>query len=158
MDGWGGPLTQDWIDRHAALQRKILERERGFDMTPVLQGFTGHVPEALAKVRPIANYRKLPSWCGFPGTTFVDPQDPLFQEIGRRFVEEQTRLFGTDHYYAADVYRDVAAERGPAFIKAMAEAVYGSMAAADPDAVWLMQERLFVNNPEFWKESQTEAC
>ncbi len=158
MDGWGGPLTRDWIDRHAALQRKILERERAFGMTPVLQGFTGHVPEALSRVRPEANYQKLPSWCGFPGTTFVDPRDPLFREVGRRFVEEQTRLFGTDHYYASDTFIEMSPPSDdPVFIKAMAEAVYGAMAAADPDAVWLMQGWLFVNNPEFWKEAQTEA-
>ncbi len=158
MDGWGGPLTRDWIDRHAALQRKILERERAFGMTPVLQGFTGHVPAALSRVRPEAKYQQLPSWCGFPGTSFVDPQDPLFLEVGRRFVEEQTRLFGTDHYYASDTFIEMSPpSNDPAFIKAMAEAVYGGMAAADPDAVWLMQGWLFVNNPEFWKEAQTEA-
>ena len=158
MDGWGGPLTQDWIDRHAALQQKILKRERAFGMTPVLQGFTGHVPEALSKVRPEARYQQLPSWCGFPGTTFVDPQDPLFLEVGRRFIETQTRLFGTNHYYASDTFIEMSPPSDdPVFIKAMAEAVYGGMAAADPGAVWLMQGWLFVNNPEFWKEAQTEA-
>lgn len=28
MDGWGGPLTQSWIDSHRELQRKILARQR----------------------------------------------------------------------------------------------------------------------------------
>ncbi len=158
MDGWGGPLTDDWVDRHAALQCKIAARERAFGMTPVLQGFTGHVPAALARVRPEAKYQQLPSWCGFPGTLFVDPQDPLFKEIGWRFIEEQTRSFGTDHYYAADTFIEMSPPSDdPAFIKTMAEAVYGGMAAADPKAKWLMQGWLFVNNPDFWKEAQTEA-
>lgn len=158
IDGWGGPLTDDWINRHAALQRRILERERAFGMSPVLQGFTGHVPSSLSRVRPEAKYQQLPSWCGFPGTVFVDPQDPLFQEMGRRFVEEQTRQFGTSHYYAADTFIEMSPpSEDPAFIDAMAKAVYGGMAAADPDAIWLMQGWLFVNNPGFWKEPQSRA-
>lgn len=158
MDGWGGPLTEDWINRHAALQKRILERERALGMTPVLQGFTGHVPAALARVRPDAKYQQLPSWCGFPGTLFVDPQDPLFQEMGRRFIEEQTSQFGTNHYYAADTFIEMSPpSEDPAFIDAMARAVYGGMAATDPEAVWVMQGWLFVNNPGFWKEPQTRA-
>jgi alpha-N-acetylglucosaminidase len=34
------------VARHAKLQQQILARERAFGMTPVLQGFTGHVPPA----------------------------------------------------------------------------------------------------------------
>ena len=104
MDGWGGPLPQSWIDRHTELEKKILARQRELGMTPVLQGFTGHVPAALKKKYPQAAFRQLPSWCGFPGTYFVDPLDPLFRQIGQAFVEEQTRLFGTDHFYAADTF------------------------------------------------------
>jgi alpha-N-acetylglucosaminidase len=48
LDGWGGPLPADWIDRHEQLGKQILARQRALGMTPVLQGFTGHVPEAVA--------------------------------------------------------------------------------------------------------------
>ncbi|MBN1198290.1 MAG: alpha-N-acetylglucosaminidase N-terminal domain-containing protein, partial [Bacteroidales bacterium] len=44
IDGFGGPLPASWRESHAALQQKILDRERALGMTPVLQGFTGHVP------------------------------------------------------------------------------------------------------------------
>ena len=44
LDGWGGPLPNSWVERHAELQQRILARERALGMTPVLQGFTGHVP------------------------------------------------------------------------------------------------------------------
>lgn len=158
MDGWGGPLPQSWIDSHRDLQQKIVARERELGMRPVLQGFTGHVPVALKNHFPDATFQQLPQWCAFPGTTFVDPQDPLFQKIGHAFIAEQTRQFGTDHMYASDTFIEMSPPTDdPAFLTRMGAAVYEAMAGADPEAVWLMQGWLFHNNPEFWKEPQTEA-
>lgn len=158
MDGWGGPLPHSWIDEHRALQQKIVARERELGMRPVLQGFTGHVPAALKEHFPEATFQQLPEWAGFPGTTFVDPQDPLFQTIGHAFIEEQTRQFGTDHFYASDTFIEMSPPTNdPAFLTRMGKAVYEAMAGADPEAVWLMQGWLFYNNAEFWKEPQTKA-
>ena len=158
MDGWGGPLPQSWIDRHRALQQKILARERELGMTPVLQGFTGHVPAALKDKFPDAKFQQLPSWCGFPGTLFVDPQDALFLRIGQAFIEEQTRMYGTDHLYASDTFIEMSPpSKDPAFLAAMGKAVYDAMKAGDPEATWVMQGWLFVNNPKFWQPPQAKA-
>lgn len=158
LDGWGGPLPQSWIDRHRDLELKILARQRELGMTPVLQGFTGHVPVALRQKFPQAKFQQLPSWCGFPGTSFLDPLDPLFRQIGKLFVDEQTRLFGTSHLFAADTFIEMSPpSNDPAFLKNMGQAVFGAMQDADPDAVWVMQGWLFVNNPGFWKPPQNEA-
>jgi len=158
MDEWGGPLTQSWIDRHFELERSILARERELGMKPVLQGFTGHVPPAIEQAFPAAKLHKVSDWCGFPGTRFLDPGDPLFARIGKAFVEEQTRLYGTDHLYAADTFIEMSPpSEDPAFLDAMGKAIHGAMAAADPKAVWVMQGWIFFNNPTFWKAPQTEA-
>jgi len=158
IDGWGGPLPQRWIDRHRKLQQKTLARERELGMTPVLQGFTGHVPEALKVKFPDAEFQQLPSWCGFPGTTFVDPASPLFDQIGAAFIQEQTRQYGTDHLYASDTFIEMSPPSDdPQFLAQMGKAVYGAMATADPEATWVMQGWLFVNNPEFWKPPQAAA-
>lgn len=158
IDGWGGPLSQSWIDRHAELERRILERERELGMKPVLQGFTGHVPAALKSKFPDSKFQQLPSWCGFPGTMFVDPQDPLFVTVGKAFVEEQARQFGTDHLYASDTFIEMSPpSNDPAFLNAMGQAVFEAMRSGDPDAVWVMQGWLFVNNPNFWQPPQARA-
>jgi alpha-N-acetylglucosaminidase len=158
LDGWGGPLPDSWIEKHAELQRKILARERAFGMTPVLQGFTGHVPAAVTNVFPQAKLQRLPKWCNFPATWFVDPQDPLFVTLGKRFVQEQTRLFGTDHFYAADTFIEMPPPRNdPPFLAAMGRSVYEAMRAADPDAVWVLQGWLFFNAPDFWQPPQGRA-
>jgi alpha-N-acetylglucosaminidase len=48
--GWGGPLPLQWLTARRDLQLKILARQRGLGMTPVLGAFAGHVPGAFAKV------------------------------------------------------------------------------------------------------------
>jgi len=158
IDGWGGPLPQSWIDSHHALQKKILARQRELGMTPVLQGFTGHVPAALKERFPEAKFQQLPSWCKFPGTHFLDPMDPLFIQVGKAFIEEQTRQFGTDHLYASDTFIEMSPPSSdPQFLANMGRAVYGAMKAGDPDAIWIMQSWIFTNNPKFWKPPQAKA-
>jgi len=158
MDGWGGPLSQTWIDKHCELEKRIVARERELGMTPALQGFTGHVPAGLKTRFPEANLRQTSSWCGFPPTYFVDPADPLFIRIGKAFVEEQTRQYGTDHLYASDTFIEMTPpSNDPAFLTSMGRAVYEAMAAADPSAVWVMKGWIFVNNPKFWQPPQAKA-
>jgi alpha-N-acetylglucosaminidase len=84
--------------------------------------------------------------------------DPLFEKVGKAFVEEQTRQFGTDHLYASDTFIEMSPpSNDPKFLAVMGKAVYQAMTAADPKAVWVMQGWLFFNNPNFWKPPQSKA-
>ncbi|KAF3975926.1 hypothetical protein CMV_000839 [Castanea mollissima] len=59
LHGWGGPLTQSWLDQQLALQKWILSRVLELGMTPVLPSFSGNIPAALKKISPSANITKL---------------------------------------------------------------------------------------------------
>ena len=158
IDRWAGPLPQSWIDSHAELQKKIVARERAFGMTPILQGFTGHCPVGLKKAFPEAKIVKLTPWCRFDSTYFVDPNDPLFRKVGEIFIEEQTKLYGTDHLYASDTFIEMPpTNNDPAFLSAMGRAIHGSMTAADPEAIWVLQGWIFYNAKKFWKPPQYRA-
>ena len=160
IDGLGGPLPESWIRSHAELERKILARERELGMTPVLQGFTGHVPPALRSLYPSARIRQTGDWsAGFSGTYFLDPVDPLFRRIGRLFIEKQTALFGTDHLYAADTFNEMDPPSGdPDFLRGVSGAIYGAMAEADPRAVWVLQGWFLYYSPaKFWTEARSRA-
>lgn len=128
-------------------------------MTPVLQGFTGHVPASIKEVFPGAKIHQTGDWsAGFSGTWFLDPLDPLFQRIGRRFIERQTELYGTDHVYAADSFNEIdPPSNEPAFLAGMGRAVYQSMQSADPSAVWVLQGWFLYYQAKFWKEPQARA-
>jgi len=141
LDGWGGPLPLSYIDGQEKLQHLILARARSLGMQAVLPAFAGHVPRALARQRPAAKVVPIkPGWSGMPAefaTYFLDPKDPLFAEIQARFLAEQTRLYGTDHLYAADPFNEmVPPSWEPAYLAGVADSIYRGMAAADRDARW----------------------
>ena len=160
IDGLGGPLPDSWLENHKQLQQKILKRERTFGMTPILQGFTGHVPETITEQYPDASLHKTGNWsAGFGGTNFLDPSDDLFKRIGKLFIEKQTEMYGTDHYYSADCFNEVNPDTDdPVFLADMSKSVYQSIAAADSLAVWVMQAWfLYYSIDDFWKEPQSRA-
>ena len=70
----------------------------------------------------------------------------------------QTRLFGTDHLYASDTFIEMQPpSNDPAFLAAMGRVGLRGHAGRDPEAVWVLQGWLFVNNPKFWKPPQGRA-
>ena len=125
-------------------------------MTPVLQGFTGHIPQALAKKFPGTKAQRI-HWCEFD-TCMLDPQDPLFQKVATLFIEEQTRLFGSDHLYDADSFIEMSPPSGDLkYLAGIGRAIYEGMAKADPKAVWLLQGWTFMNQAQFWKQDRIKA-
>jgi alpha-N-acetylglucosaminidase len=100
-----------------------------------------------------------PFGCGFE----VDPRDPLFLEIGARFIRKQRELYGNAsdvHFYAAIQFTEEIPSAGstllptadPAFLAAWGRATHGGMVAADPQAVWVL-DGWFANangEPWFW--------
>jgi len=158
IDAWGGPLPQHWIDSHKALQKKILERERSFGMTPVLSSFTGHVPPSFKDKFPGAKVKRTNWDAGFPDVFILDPDDPMFETIGKKYIEAQTKEFGTDHLYSADTFNEnVPPTNDSTYLDGMSKKVFNSMAAADPKAIWVMQGWMFHYNNKFWQPQQIKA-
>jgi alpha-N-acetylglucosaminidase len=156
LDSHGGPLPKDWVVRHVELGQKIVTRERALGMTPVLQGFTGHIPAALVTKFPGTKAPQI-HWIEF-NTYMLDPQDPLFQRIGTLFIEEQTRLFGSDHLYAADSFIEMSPPSDDLrYLAGTGRAIYDGMGKADPQAVWLLQGWTFMSQTQFWKQDRIKV-
>lgn len=157
LDGWEGPLPQSIMKKQEEMQKRILLQERSLGMTPVLPAFTGHVPPAFASRYPDAKLRKT-SWVNFPEVSILDPGEEMFSTIGRMFIEEQTALYGTNHYYSADTFNEnLPPSSDSLFLAGMSEKVYNSMAAVDSEAVWVMQGWLFYHERNFWGEPEIKA-
>lgn len=157
LDGWGGPLPQSFMDDHEKLQKQILHAERSLGMTPVLPAFTGHVPPTFEEKFPEAKVRKT-EWVNFPEVSILDPEEELFTEIGKMFIQEQTALYGTDHFYSADTFNEnTPPTNDSTYLAQMSAKVYSAMSDVDPDAVWVMQGWLFYHEREFWGEDQIKA-
>ena len=141
IDGWCGPLPKEWLEGQTVLQQRIVERERALNMRPVLPAFAGHVPGALRDLFPDADIQALGSWAGFDKqyrTYFLNSEDPLYSRIQRMFLEEQTRLFGTDHIYGVDPFNEVDPPSfEPDYLNKVSQHIYESLTAVDPEAEWL---------------------
>ena len=157
LDGWGGPLPQSFMNGHEELQKKILYSERLFGMTPILPAFTGHVPPAFKEKYPKVKLKQT-SWVGFPKVNILDPSEPMFNEIGKRFIEEEIRTYGTDHLYSADTFNENTPPTNDSmYLNNISQKVYNSMKLADPDATWVMQGWLFYHDRDFWKSKEIKA-
>jgi alpha-N-acetylglucosaminidase len=158
LDGWDGPLSLHWLESHRDLQRHILQRERELGMTPVLPAFTGHVPATFAKHFPGARLKRTNWKNGFDDTYILDSEDPLFATLGKKFLEVQKRLYGTDHFYSADTFNEnEPPSDDPAYLAALSKRLYAAMRQADTAAVWVMQGWLFYSDRKFWKAPQIKA-
>ncbi len=157
LDGFLGPLPQDYITHQLELQKQILKRERSFGMTPVLPAFAGHVPKAIKEKYPNAKISSLGSY----GTGkeydafFLDPMDSLFIQIQQKFLITQTKHFGTDHVYGADPFNEMdPPETTPEYMATVSRTIYDGMQSVDSEAVWVQMGWTFYYM-KLWKEDPT---
>ena len=157
LDGWQGPLPLSFMEKHEELQKQILYRERSLGMTPILPSFTGHVPPALIEKFPDVKAKNT-QWVNFPKTYVLDPSEDMFSEIGKLFLETQTEIYGTNHYYTADTFNEnIPPTDDPEYLKGVSAKVYHAMSEVDPDAVWVMQGWMFHHEKHFWHDPQIQA-
>ena len=161
IDGWNGPLPMEWLDNQVELQKKILARERELNMKPVLPAFAGHVPAALKRIYPEANIQHLGKWAGFADTYrcyFLNPEEPLFATIQKHFLQEQTRLFGTDHIYGVDPFNEVDPPSWePEYLSQVSSDMYRTLTAADPKAEWMQMTWMFYHDRKDWTAPRIKA-
>ena len=98
-----------------------------------------------------------PYGCGFE----LEPTDPLFLEVGARFIKKQAEFFGDDlHFFAAIQFTEeipsaqstLEPTADPQYLAAWGHATYTAMANADSEAVWVL-DGWFANangEPWFW--------
>lgn len=161
IDTFQGPLSHEWINDQEKLQKRILERERELGMTPVLPAFAGHVPAAVSKHFPNAKITEVSEWGEFPIENrcyFLDPSDPLYSEVQKRFIETQTKLYGTDHIYGIDPFNEVdSPDWSEEFLKKASNGIFSTLRAADPKAKWLMMTWNFYYDRKHWTKPRIQA-
>lgn len=161
FDRWHSPLPHSWLNHQAELQKKIVNRERALNMTPVLPAFAGHVPPEIKRVYKDAHITQMSSWGGFEDkyrSYFLDPLDPLFAKIQKAFLEKQTSLYGTDHIYGADPFNEIDSPSWePEYLARVSRTIYDSMKQCDPEAVWLQMTWLFYFDRNHWTNPRIDA-
>ena len=161
LDGWQSPLPKEWLSSQAELQEQIVAREREFNMQPVLPAFAGHVPAALKRVYPNIKTSRVSEWGGFADQyrcTFLNPMDSLYAIIQKEYLTEQTRLYGTNHIYGIDPFNEIDPPSWDAdSLGMMAKHIYESVAAVDPEAIWLQMTWLFYADIKHWTTARIKS-
>lgn len=161
FDYWQGGLPDSWLQHQAELQKKIVKRERELGMKPVLPAFAGHVPAAIKRLFPYAQITQMSSWGGFKDkyrSHFLDPLDPLFAKIQKAFLDEQKKIYGTDHIYGADPFNEIDSPNwAPSYLATVSKTIYETMKQSDPDAVWLQMTWLFYFDRKHWSNPRIDA-
>jgi alpha-N-acetylglucosaminidase len=137
LEGWGGPVSQDWIEDRAALQKKILARMRELQMEPVLQGFFSMVPRAMIKKYPRARILETGKWVRFDRPAMIDPTDPFFNQAAAIWYQEQRALYGDTRFFGGDPFH----EGGGADVDlaGAGRSIQHAMRAFEPRAIWVLQ-------------------
>ncbi len=154
------PLPMAWQERSIRIQHAVLKQMRALGMKPIVPGFAGFVPQALTRVRPEAKLLKM-NWSGFHAW-FLSPDQPLFRELGRRFVEEWEKEFGSCDYWLADSFNEMKlpwkteAETLQG-LAACGEHVFQAIQDAHPGATWVMQGWMFGYDRAVWSPARAQA-
>ncbi|MGO4770502.1 alpha-N-acetylglucosaminidase [Flavobacterium sp. W22_SRS_FK3] len=158
-----GSLPQQWIKKKQDIQKNVLQKMRSLDMHPVVPAFSGYVPKAFAEKHPNSKISELKSWSGggFESTYLLDPNDPLFKEIGIRFIKMYTEFYGQSEFYLADSFNEitppVSEEHKYEELSHYGKIIFETINEASPGATWVMQGWLFGDNKEFWTKEATKA-
>ncbi|KAK8803241.1 hypothetical protein WA158_000935 [Blastocystis sp. Blastoise] len=146
---WMGPLPLSWVNQQWELNKKIVKRQTEYGMFQVYPAFAGFVPEAIKILYPNSTTTTAREWNAFKSpigeSVVLDPQDPLFNVIGKAFIETINKELGvTSHLYNADQFNEM--DISFIYIYIAIE----TMIAADPDAIWVMQGWQFLSG--FWTD------
>jgi alpha-N-acetylglucosaminidase len=134
---FAGPISGKLMQRRVVSAQQIIARLRELGITPVLPGFYGIVPGDFHKKFPAAHVIAQGEWAGFTRPGWLDPRDPMFAKLAAAFYRRQHELFGDSSVYDMEVFQE-GGESGDVPVPEAARDVQIALAAAHPDASWMM--------------------
>lgn len=137
LEGWGGPLPEEWFTRQTSLQQKIIGRMRELGISPVFPGYSGMVPRNFEE-KTGHKVHDTGTWCGFPRPAFITPEDTTFFVIADSYYKELNDLYGESGYYAMDPFHEGGDIREINLSKA-GKGIFEAMKKNNPDSKWVIQ-------------------
>jgi alpha-N-acetylglucosaminidase len=134
---FAGPISAPLMQRRVVSARQIIQRLRELGITPVLPGFYGIVPADFQRKFPRAHVIAQGEWAGFVRPGWLDPRDPMFASLAATFYRHQQQLFGDSGVYDMEVFQE-GGDSGDVPVPEAARDVQNALAAAHPDASWMM--------------------
>lgn len=142
LEGEGGPLTDEEIDKDAALGRMIVREMKSRGIRPVLQGFNGLMPtwsESLPSLAG-ANIVKQGNWAAYQRPFVLAPTDPAFARVAEIWYRNIRKVYEIDNvdFLAGDLFHE-GGNTGGLDVTACFRAVQATQQKAFPGVVWMVQ-------------------
>ena len=142
LEGEGGPLTDEEIEKDAELGRMIVGEMKKRGIRPVLQGFTGIMPTWSPSLASLAGAKFVPQgkWNGYERPTVLAPTDPAFARVAEIWYANLKKVYGVDNvdFLAGDLFHE-GGKTGDLDVTECIRAVQAAQQRALPGVVWMVQ-------------------
>ena len=141
LSGFGGPIHDSWFKERTELARKNHVSMRKLGMEPVLQGYSGMIPNDLAEHDASAakDIIKQGKWCDFQRPDMLKTDTATYQRYAKLFYESQQEVYGDGVYFATDPFHEGGNTGGMSPRVIAKEVVETMMKHNGNDAVWIIQ-------------------
>lgn len=139
LSGFGGPVHDSWFSERTELARKNHLKMRKLGMKPVLQGYSGMVPNDICKHDENADVILQGSWGSFERPTMLRTTSDTFKKYADIFYKAQRDVYGNySNYFAADPFHE-GGNTGDMKPREISKEVLYAMLSNNSDAVWIIQ-------------------
>ena len=136
LSAWVGPsVAQSLIDSRLALAQRITSRLRELEMTPVLPGYFGMVPDGFGAANPGAVLIPQGQWQGMKRPDWLDPTSSLFAPVAAEYYKVQKALLGPSTMFKMDPMHE-GGQTGSVNLSHAAGSIEHSLQQANPGAIW----------------------
>lgn len=139
LEGWGGPITKNLIDKRSDLAKKVLDEMRKMEINPIHMSFYGMVPTKLKEKYPEANIIPQGPWAGgFVRPYILSPVDPLYGKMADIYYGEMKNLYGDLKFFAGEPFHEGGVRDGIDASK-LSTTVLNKIRQHFPSAQWVLQ-------------------
>lgn len=160
LEGYGGPVSDEWIQDTVQMARTNQRWMTVMGMQPCLQGFMGAMPEHFADhatqvledkgFDPVGDYMVAQGdWSGFTRPPILKTTYNGWNDLCKTFYDTQEKIYGqVTSYYAGDLAHEGGIIPPDLSKPEMSAHILNKMMEYDSDAVWVIQSWLSNPNKE----------
>jgi alpha-N-acetylglucosaminidase len=149
IQSFGGGTTAAIVQKRVELARRVLARMAELEITPILPGFSGTVPQGFAERNPGAPIVPQGKWfmdiAGPLRPDWLSSESEQYARVAEAFYRAQRSLFGIGGSWAVDLLHE-GGKIGDSTLAEAARGVERAMRAADADYTWYVQA--WAGNPK----------
>lgn len=139
LSGFGGPVHDSWFSQRTRLARKNQLIMKKLGMKPVLQGYSGMVPNDILKHDAKADIIPQGTWCSFLRPAMLRTTSECFKEYAHKFYAAQKEVYGNDgKYFATDPFHE-GGNKADMNAADISYEVLDAMLKENSEAVWIIQ-------------------